>query len=120
MTNAKRDFGYYLGLFFLILSCGSIFWCIAKENFRLTDFLVFLVFFTWGFGLLWKSDMDLRFAFTEGELESLRSQVKELTAEGAADLAAIDGSLETVGFESEEGPEPEPDIPSDPAADLQG
>lgn len=90
----KRDLCYYLGLLFLLLSCGSIFWCIAKENFALTEFLVFLVFFSWGFGLLWKSDMDLRFAFTEGELESLRTQLKELSAESALELTAIDGDPE--------------------------
>lgn len=74
----KRDTAYYFGLFFLLLSSGSLILCILKDNFQLIDYLVFLLFFSWGFALLWKSDNAVHFAFLEGEIENMRNMIEQL------------------------------------------
>lgn len=74
----KRSSNYYLGLIFLLLSVGSLLVCIFKENFRFNDFIIFLFFFTWGFGLLWRSDFDVKTAAAEKEIAQLKEEVDRL------------------------------------------
>jgi len=74
----KRSSNYYLGLIFLLLSVGSLLVCIFKENFKFSDFIIFLFFFTWGFGLLWRSDFSAKTAAKDKEIAQLQEKVNRL------------------------------------------
>ena len=74
----KRSSNYYMGLVFLVLSVGSLLVCIFKENFKFSDFIIFLFFFTWGFGLLWRSDFFANSAEKEKEIAELKKRVDHL------------------------------------------
>lgn len=70
----KHESGYYWGLGLMLASCLSLGWALWRDAFRPEVFLAGLVAFSWGYMLLWRHDVNLRFTALEAEITALKSR----------------------------------------------
>ena len=79
MLQLKYESGYYWGLALLLLSCLSLVWALWRDAFRPEVFLVGLLAFSWGYALLWRHDLNQRFATLEAEVAALKADLALVT-----------------------------------------
>ncbi len=70
----KHESGYYWGLALMLASCLSLGWALWRDAFRPEVFLAGLIAFSWGYMLLWRHDVSLRFTALEAEIATLKSR----------------------------------------------
>jgi len=74
LIKLKHETGYYWGLALMLSSCLSLVWALWRDAFRPEVFLAGLITFSWGYMLLWRHDVNLRFGALEGEIAALKSR----------------------------------------------
>lgn len=71
----KHESGYYWGLGLLLASCLSLGWALWRDAFTPEVFLAGLVAFSWGYLMLWRHDVNIRFAACAAEAAELRARI---------------------------------------------
>jgi hypothetical protein len=81
-------------LFLLLASCASLGWGLWRDDFKPSVFLGGLLLFSWGYALLWRHDVDARFASLDNELAKLKETITAHAEEDADRGIWLDGRLE--------------------------
>ncbi len=70
----KHESGYYWGLGLLLASCLALVWALWRDAFKPEVFLAGLVAFSWGYFLLWRHDVNVRFTALEAKVAELQTR----------------------------------------------